>query len=240
MCSSPRPIKSLESKFPAIVVSIVALLALSVTCGQAAMITVPNYSFESPALTDGGTADSGITYAANPCVILHPDSTMFTGAGGTGTPLGGEGSQVGEIIGNSWGAWYILLGHTIAAGETYTFTVASGYRKDLSSYDNNDIVLSAESQGLSFANLLARSSFAAADLPCGELTDFSVQYTVPTGSPFIGQKLAIWGTSGSNTDGQYATAFDNIRVDVTSIPEPGTIALLAIGLFCATAWRKRK
>ncbi len=230
-----------------VVLSVVAVLALSATCAQAAPITVANHSFQSPALLDGADQVSASPSMASPMgdalYIQNPTSAMFNNADGDGTPTGADGSQYVVMAGASgWGTGYLLLDYTIAAGETYTFTAAIGKRLDRKVYDAGDIVLAAESQGLAYTNLLAKTSFVAADLTAGEFKDFSVSYTVPSDSPYVGQKLAIWIGGGSSANGLQSMGIDNLRVNVTAVPEPATLSLLAaglIGLLCY-AWRKQK
>ena len=60
--------------------------------------------------------------------------------------------------------------------------------------------------------------------------------TVQSDGPIVGNNLYVGVIIGTGT---YA---DNVRLDISEVPEPSTLVLLASGLvgLLAYAWRKRK
>ncbi|MHB8971674.1 MAG: PEP-CTERM sorting domain-containing protein [Pirellulaceae bacterium] len=55
-----------------------------------------------------------------------------------------------------------------------------------------------------------------------------------TGSSFVGQELSIDFFSSRDQ-----TAFDNIQLSVTSVPEPSTFMLFSVGIVVSAVWRTR-
>ncbi len=209
---------------------------------QATPVTVGNYSFELPVGTtnypsleaQGGTgwtfqSDSNWGHAVNGGVR----------AGGRAT----DGVQCGSLASNDAGsaaAWQVT-GYVIQAGDVITLTVD----------------LAAEYSGNPFSPTYYYS-LAASDTagnPAGPLTNILKTgiETTPLTSNFangMGYTISYTATaadagkylgiqfSGTNLGG-YAYLFDNVRVDVTSVPEPATMSLLGLGGLGLLIRRKR-
>ena len=68
----------------------------------------------------------------------------------------------------------------------------------------------------------------AGELPDATFQDFSVALDAQAMPGVVGKSLAV-SITHSNTNEQYGKtlAVDNVRLDVTAVPEPGVLALLA-------------
>jgi hypothetical protein len=93
--------------------------------------------------------------------------------------------------------------------------------------------------------LLGAQEGYGADLIAGQFEEKSTTFTIADTNAHLGEALQIQLGGGwpTNTGSGLKTVhFDNVRLDYTAVPEPGTLALLAsglIGLLCY-AWKKRK
>ena len=88
-------------------VIVVAASEVAIPCASAANLTIANSSFESPTFAEAGFAQQFITYAqqggygwsfTDASGLYNPPALDYTGAGASGTPAGGDGSQVGFSV----------------------------------------------------------------------------------------------------------------------------------------------
>ena len=222
--------------------AIVIALACLPRQASAAPITVPNFSFENPDVSDSFTSagvpdwlfasSSGFGAAE----VLDPPAATYTGTGGNNTPLpgSGQGGQLADINTFSAGfaGTYTLTTATDLATVTdntlYTLTVALGDRKTGTPFPVTAIDL------LVNGTLVASTSASAATIPDDTFTDFSTSFSTGTADPLTGGGLKIRLRAESQTFQVFVSDFDNVRLDQTAapapVPEPGTLVLLGCGL----------
>jgi hypothetical protein len=138
------------------------------------------------------------------------------------------------------------LGTKYEANKTYTLSMHVG-QYSIGQYRGYEMGLATANDGGYVAGVCDNTAlhsggvWTAGTTPAaGAWTQVTAQFTTgATGGP-IGQDIMVrLGTAG--LDG-YRTAFDLVTLDVQSVPEPGTLALMvsaSLGLICY-AWRKRK
>ena len=168
-----------------VVLSVVALLALSAAFAQATSISVANYSFEDPVIATDGDYRSPVsgwsTAISSPGLTYNPLSTEFTGAGGNGTPSGADGTNVFFASGGSHYCFQDTPA-TIAAGVTYTLTVALGESlKGGTAFGEIVLAYGEVASPWNAGTVLAQKQLHAADItPLGQFNDFTVSYTAPS------------------------------------------------------------
>ncbi len=224
-------------------IMLAAALALFALPAGAATVAVTNHSFESTTLSDGGITQSITGWTrfiinGNAVVAWNPTATEFTGAAGAGTPTGALGTNVLSVTALSAnqaaGVTQILTGTTLAAGETYTMTVAIG--------DWKDQVPLRWTLGIGTSSMATGTylnSNSGNGLTNDAFTDFSVQYVATGFESQLGEDIKITlraDFDGSGGAGAIATAFDNVRFDV--IPEPSTALLGGLGLLALLRRRR--
>ena len=240
-----KPNRSLWPVARTTALSLLTLLALP---AGAVTVTVLNHSFESPTLTnDGdfnaaenwtfvsvGTPEQGVG-GGN----YNPTEGNFTGAAGSGTPSGADGTNVYStsptlILGNLAGASQVLAGTALTAETLYTLTVAIG--------DYNGIVpatwnLGISTSSMAFGSFLSTVSGSGSSLTNDAFNDFSVTYTANGLETQNGQdlKVTFWASAdgvGSNVP------FDNVRFTAVAIPEPSAALLGGLGLLLLARRRR--
>ncbi len=228
-----------------VVLSVVAFAALIATCAQATPITVVNHSFEIPTLADGGASDAnaygwgGYFPSTGGTILWNPPESIFTGAAGNGTPAGADGANIATLYtGTTSGSYAVLqqkTGAPWAANTVYTLTVAIGDRKDFAAVPITIGFIDAAT-----STWLSSVTVQPAELTNDAFVDKSVTFSSPTAGG-EGHILTINFIADADGVGS-AIALDNVRLDATVVPEPGTLALLSAGLFglLCYAWRKRK
>jgi hypothetical protein len=131
------------------------------------------------------------------------------------------------------------LDATFEAGKTYSLTAAIGQRLGSANQpapDNFAVQIKTASN-----TLLASYAGTASDLTAGVFVDKTISYTVGSNDAAIGQNIRVL-IGMDNTTGTASECFEVDNVRLTATPEPGTLVLMATGLFglLAYAWRKRK
>ena len=244
-----------------------AFVSVAPRTANAAAIAVPNFSFESQVSPSG----SGNPNVDSWKKIAEPSyyGPVFGGFvpwnGTAGTYLDQSPTRYLNTEGNQGG--YILAAPqvtlfqdfnsspthdfdaTFTAGNSYNLTIGingsssmnPGSTLQLSLYyrDGSDNKVTVGSTTVTFSSAIFPNSLPRS------LTDFSVNIpTVLSGDAWAGQKIGIQLES-TVTLGLANLAnwdFDNVRLSATPVPEPGSMALLALGFggFLISRMRSRK
>jgi hypothetical protein len=228
-------------KKASVVVVLVVSLATGVFWASSAAVavetSVTNYSFETNSVADGSTSSShsGWTSYSGDIYTWNPTSTSFAGADGSGSlPSPALGAQCLWFDSSSEGiAYQYFLGYEIEADKVYTLTAAVGAPSD-KTLDYFGLILSLTSGDIADTNGAVTSY---ADL--GTFADVSASFNTGAGgrTDLIGTQTAfILELVGKGV------AIDNVRLDVSAVPEPGTMAMLIGGLIGASVywWKRRK
>ena len=254
----------------AVFVAMVALFAGTVSAASVALVN-PNFDDQSLSdgsqanLPSGWVAVYG-TDASTNFVRAQPHVGRVRRRDGNGLlPSPAAGSQAAfnaSSIGGGTGAYDIAVlddyqGRrgpaqpliTLQAGQTYTETIAVGQGLTTPNplgggvwanyFDGFSILMADVTQG----GLLVNQEFDKSLNPVpGTFQDFSLTINGsdyisadPDNGPQAGDELAIGFIIGAQT---YIT---NVRLDVSSVPEPSSLVLVASGLIglLAYAWRRR-
>jgi hypothetical protein len=234
-------------------VMLIAALLFVQSSAQAAPATVVNPSFETQILANDGDVASpidGWTYwssAGGAGLVCNPtgydapggDTAYgFLGASGSGTPLGGQGTNVlWEYEGaGQFGLFSQVLGTTLQAGNTYTLTVAMGMVPTGGNLIGELIFYTENGNLLTYADTLPSA------MTSGQFVDSTLVFA-PTQAQidsYGGQrlKISLCGYCAGAYPGPGRIAFDNVRMDV--VPEPGTLILLAVAGIALAWFRLRK
>jgi uncharacterized protein (TIGR03382 family) len=227
------------------------MLAAACISAQAAPVTINNYSFETPTLaSDGNTVNaSGAIFNSWGFVkttgggfqdfgIENQGAGAYTGAAGSGTPLGADGinncylnqSLTGGALVNIFQDIGILLPDT-----TYTLTVAIGQRLDrVNGSATIGLIDTTSGNANPWATGTLLGSTTDVSSVAGSFQDFTTTFT--TGSSVSGDLYVGAQYIG---DGTIQASVDNFRLDATTVPEPGTMALAALGGVSLLFWRRR-
>jgi uncharacterized protein (TIGR03382 family) len=230
------------------------LLAAAGISAQAAPVTILNYSFETPIVATDGTfvtapGASGANFNSwgwfkttgsgfQDYGIENQGSGAYTGAAGSGTPLGGDGinncflnqSLTGGALVNIYQDVGSLLPNTI-----YTLTVAIGQRLDrVNGSATIGLIDTASGNANPWGTGTLLNSTTGVSSVAGSFQDFTTTFT--TGSSVSGDLYVGAQYLG---DGTIQASVDNFRLDASPVPEPGTMALAALGGMSLLFWRRR-
>jgi hapalindole biogenesis HpiC1 cyclase-like protein/PEP-CTERM motif-containing protein len=216
----------------------VALLsATRMLTSNAAPITVPNFSFETPVLSSGGVTNGGngdtiaitswtISSTNTNNGVYHPAAGAFSSVDPLPAPA--DQNQVAYLIPDAESSSSITTTAsvgTIAANTMYTLTVALGNRLDTSFFDSGLYTIDILANGVS----VAEATRSGNTIAHGAFSDLSAIFTSSAAGPLIGQSLTLQLSASSGFGGNEAI-FDNVRLTATVVPEPGMWEMILIGL----------
>jgi hypothetical protein len=228
------------------VFALLSTLALAAQV-KAVSITVPNGSFEGPSVV-----------GVNPYYAQFPvDAAGVSGAweryGPTfhavyeagrygASPAGLNGLQAATVGATTGGgifqdtAPYDGSGSASLywqAGLTYTMTTGLFLRGDNpppapDALDLKFFYRTAD-QGAAIELAVATVTVGTNPLSTTSITDYSVSFTVPAGSPAVGKPIGLWLTARTGSSGDWGV--DNVRLTAVPEPSPALLAgLLPLGL----------
>ena len=205
--------------------------------GQATFTTVdpnavPNWTFAS---SNNGLISSG---------VWDPATGDYTIAAGNNTPLppSADGGQAAFIyldqdenptaqpmVGDLTTAAAVAL---VEDDFSYDLTVSLGRAKGIATGE-------VEIQLLISKFPIASIVVSPAEIPADDFADFTVNLTTFPEYPFTGEELHARITHRYAGPGAVSVDVDNVRLDMTKVPEPSGAALTALALG-ATVTRRRK
>jgi acyl-CoA thioesterase-1 len=214
-------------------------------------LNINNASFE-----DGAPATDTTSYAfgakgwvfhrvsngstGSECGFWNPDGSLYTGAAGSGTPLGAQGKGVvffsnrpGTMQDNlSWVSQ--TIGGFLQDHLQYSLTVAVGKRFDR-------IFAGAKIELLAGDTIIgSRILDDASSILAGRFTDVSLEVNSDTLNPqLLGQFLTVRFSPVSGVE-TASVDFDNIRLTSVEIPEPASAAVTILGAAFIAAKRRRQ
>ena len=229
------------------IVGLAVLIGVFPVTAHAVALSLTNPSFESNSAADGATSSShsGWTkyaFSNGAAVTWNPTSASFSGADGSGSlPSPAAGSQCLWVTGEP--DFYQSAGVTIAADKVYTLTVAVGSPLDEAHAFSYYGIELWDSSGTSIVKNWGNSTNSTnpnVATYSGLFYDESVSFSTASGSGntgYIGNTLVVYLSGDS-------VALDNVRLTVTTVPEPGGAMLLSTGaivglLVCVWQVRKR-
>jgi hypothetical protein len=245
----------------------VLLVAMAFTeSASAQIITVPNFSFETPADTSAtvpyhilGTTNS--TGATDPLTDWNYTTNNVRGYGVVATstlttPGTSQGSQAAYLQVYNGGNFGTLttansLG-VITPFTLYTLTVAVGAPATFTgSPATGGVTTAGKTAGEAIFGLTGNGTIFASQsvapnlVSQGTLVDYTVTFTTGASGGDIGKALGISLESlkddypGNVDPGYESDIFDNVRLTaVSTIPEPSTYAMIGLGLLSLFAFGK--
>ena len=197
---------------------------------QGAVVTVNNPSFESPVYT---TPDKGI----------NDPPASWTGVNsfwwGTAFPLNipanitapPDGSQQALWVNGRWpnegipaGAYQVLTS-TLQANTTYMLTVDVGW-PTTDTFGPGSVINLGYGAGVG-ASLLTATSIVNDTPTAGTWTTWTSTFVTGAAPAGLGEVLRIELMAGNS--GGTQTWYDDVRLTATAVPEPASLALLALG-----------
>jgi uncharacterized protein (TIGR03382 family) len=232
-------------------ICVVASLCLG-AAANAVSVLINNPSFETPVVDDSG--NGGSVLAPHPSGtfnswgyimttgssfqdfgIENPGGGAYTGAAGTGTPAGADGTNAVFLNQGIVGGVINIFQDvgTLQANTTYTLTVAIGQRLDrVNGSPTIGLINAASGQTDAWANGTLLNSTQAVSNVNGAFQDFTVTFTTGatvTNDLYVGAQYI--------GDGTVQASVDNFRL--TAIPEPTAVCLALLGGVALLRRRRR-
>jgi hypothetical protein len=200
------------------------MVLLGATVVSAGPILITNSGFEADSLANGAFTSGTITgwvCVSGTCGVYNPTTAQFTPDNPLAAPAGGV-----NVAYSNGGAITQLTGATVQAGATYTLTAAVGQRLD-TAFPGYVVELFTPLGTLASSNSPTPAS--------GFFLNSTAVYTAPTSGAQIGQAISVRLSSVG-----VQTVFDNVSLDASAVPEPGTLSMLLIGFGAVAAGIRRK
>ena len=206
----------------------------SATTGVVAPVvfSVPNYSFENPAQSNGGYSNNSITSwtIGTDTAVYNAGVQNNTGASYVSSVP--DGAQFAFINADSNSSPYdssntltsAVLG-TVSGGLTYTLTVAVGNRLDTPLANNGTYTISLLDGG----TVLASQTYSGSSIAPGAWHDLTLAYLTPTNVATGNLQVQLGFSTTGYTSGQVSGQgeFDNVRLTSNA---PDTIPTAPTGL----------
>jgi hypothetical protein len=240
-----------------------ATLGIALVAGvvsHAATVTVTNPSFEDPALPPGTLGNPFVTGWNTPGPVLTefpPGSGFFvnTNAGNfINTPPGqpdhvdnADGNQLAFIAAFSGNEFNQTLASNFEPGQSYSLTVGVAHNYGGGNPAFQPDPTAKVTLSLFYTDAGGRHVLASRDvvndaltgLSATHLLDFSaITAALAANDPAVGKPIGIAMTTMS-PDANPGGFFDLDNVRVTAVPEPASIALIAIGAGALLVRRRR-
>jgi hypothetical protein len=235
---------------------VMVVLGTTVGAFGAESIPIVSADFESPVITNPpyqyGQIYENLSVLL-PWVVWQgalTNPTMLDAAlpgNGFGIDMTGHGAQVGYIYcgdpsPSNKPYWYQDLAASFEAGKSYTFAM-SGAMVEAAANPGQTLEMRlgywADGQTAITGPTIVAQRLIASNEISSSWADYSID-TGPLSGDAVGKPIVVYISQGDNpyvTGPQYY--FDNVSL---TVPEPGTLAIVASGLFglLAYAWQKRR
>lgn len=186
------------------------LLSLIANSAFATPVSINNASFESQVLSDGAYVVGIAGWSNSSGGVFNATAAQFPG----GVP---DGQNFAWLNGGSASQ---TLTANLTANSEYTLSVGVGERLDSSvSYKFPGYSVSLLAGG----HVLATES--SLNPPPGSFLTSTLHFTALSGNPYLGQSLAIQLTANGTQ-----VEFDNVRLNVSPVPEPEIYGMMLMGL----------
>ena len=202
------------------------VLALAASCFASATELVVNGDFETPTPDNTwnySNVDGAYKYgsytgwtSSGASGVWQPSAAMFTSMpSGLQAGWASDGGTGGDLTQN--------LGYALQLGDTVTFKVSIGDRANLASQYGLTTYGLAE---LYADNSLIMSASVNAPGTTGAWYNFTLAGSAGQFDAMVGKTLNVRLSSLARQQG----SFDNVSVDVESVPEPATMSLLGLAV----------